>query len=770
MSKISLVIVTCEFAILSFALQPSPTAAPQPAVDGALKSASPKSPQDAQAGIQVPAGFRVDLVAVEPQVLDPVAFAWGPDGRLWVAEMADYPLGKGAKGRVRCLKDTNGDGRYNHGTVFLDGLNFPTSVLPWRDGVLVTAAPQIIFARDTNGDGRADQQHVLFQGFGEGNQQHRVNGLCFTLDNWVAVANGDSGGTIGSTKTGLNVEISGRDLLIQPDTGGLIPRSGMSQFGHTRDDWGNWFGCNNPNPIYHFVLEDKYLLRNPYLKPPSPRREIIVGRRRVVPLSEVINHCSVRQGYPGRISSACGVTIYRDELLCSEYLNNSFTAEPYHNLVHRRVLKSEGVTFASHRAENEREAEFFRSDDPWCRPTYVQTGPDGALYIADMYRQVIEHPEWIDDQLEKKLDLGAGRDRGRIWRVAPAGSKPRPFPRLDRMSNSQLVASLDSPGAWQRDMAQQMIVWQADKAAIKPLLDLIGSCKRPQARLQAMYALEGLRALPDKVVVTLLSDTHPGVRRHAIRVAEVRLADTPSFGPALLKLINDHDPHVRLQLAYSLGAWDDERAAKALAQLAVRNQSDPYLTAAVFSSLNQSNIAGVLAAVLHGANGEATGELLAAFYGQVAALADRSLLDDAIGEISRPRGGNKILAWQLVALADVLDRLVSRTIELRTLASPPIRLQVNAVFDEARRIVGDHAAGAQDVLSAMRLLRHSGATRTGAALTSDLALLRQRVSPQQTIAIQLAAVDALGRVDGPSIPGLLLEGWSGQTPQIRRAI
>src|SRR5438105_8041324 len=187
----------------------------------------PKSPQVSLRLMQTRPGFTVELVAAEPLVQDPISFAWGPDGKLWVVEMGDYPLGVDGKGkfggRVKVLEDTKGDGKYDRATVFLDGLPFPTSVLPWRKGVLITAAPDILYAEDTKGSGKADVVKKLFTGFVQGNQQHRVNTLAWGLDGWIYGANGDSGGQIKSTLTGKVVNISGRDFRFRPATREIDP-------------------------------------------------------------------------------------------------------------------------------------------------------------------------------------------------------------------------------------------------------------------------------------------------------------------------------------------------------------------------------------------------------------------------------------------------------------------------------------------------------------------------------------------------------------------
>ena len=535
-------------------------------------------------------GFRVELVAAEPLVADPVDIAWGPDGKLWVVEMADYPLGIDGRGkpggRVRYLEDTDGDGRYDRSTVFLEGLNCPNGVMPWRKGVLVTAAPEVLYAEDTDGDGKADVRRALFRGFGEGNQQHRVNHLRWGLDNWVYLANGDGGaganGLIRSVKTGKEVEIRGHDVRIRPDSGALDVVTGQAQFGRCRDDWGNWFGCNNRNPGWHYALVDHYLRRNPYVAAP-PGRITLNPDAEPIPIGRVISYRRVGYQVPekgavrGRFTSIGGMTCYRDELLGPKLRGDVFTSDSVFNVVHRTALVPDGVTFRGKRAPAEQHCEFLASDDPWFRNNTLRTGPDGALYVVAMYRLSIEHPEWIEDQVEEILDLRLGEDRGRIYRVVPEGKKLRPIPRLDRLDTTALVEALDSPNGPQRDLAQQMILWRADKAATEPLEAMATGSERALARLHALCTLDGLGALRAGIVAEALADEHPGVRRHAIRLSESLVNSHPALSAALLKLLDDTDPQVRMQLAYSLGEWKDPRAAVALGRMALEYADDRRL-------------------------------------------------------------------------------------------------------------------------------------------------------------------------------------------------
>lgn len=551
----------------------------------------PKSPDDALRMMEVRAGFQVQQVASEPLVMDPVAFAWGTDGKLWVVEMADYPLGidgQGkAGGRIRYLEDTTGDGNYDQSVLFLDEIGYPTGIMPWRKGVLVTAAPEIFYAEDQNGDGRSDFVQVLYEGFVEGNQQHRVNGLVWGLDNWIYCANGDSGGKVRSLKTGQVLDIRGRDLRIRPDTGEMETQSGQTQFGRNRDDWGNWFGCNNSNPMFHYVLADHYLARNPYLSTPSVRVPVSInpGASPVFPSSQTVERFNDPSG-ANRFTSANSAMVFRDTWWGERFYGNTFVSEPVHNLVHREVMWPEGSTFRSRRSEDETESEFMSSRDSWFRPAMLKTGPDGALWVADMYRQVIEHPQWIPDDWEERLDLRAGHLQGRIYRVLPVGKSPKRIPRFDKVSLRDLVDAMESPNGWQRDTVQQLIIWRNDDNAVPLLQKMVFDSDRPLARLHALCTLDGLNALSVKILDHALQDKHDGVRRHAVRLTGNSITSYPELGSRLLELHNEMAPQTRMQLAYALGQWHADESGILLAKMLIDSWEDPYLRASILSSAN----------------------------------------------------------------------------------------------------------------------------------------------------------------------------------------
>jgi len=536
----------------------------------------PLEPTDALASFAVGSGLRLELVVSEPLVADPIAIDWGPDGKMWVVEMADYPLGLDGKntpgGRVRFLTDSDGDGDYDTSTVFLKDVAFPTSVKAWRGGVLVVSAPEIFYAEDRDGDGVADHRETLFRGFREGNQQHRVNGLVWSLDNRLVLANGDSGGNVESVKTGKKVELGGYDLAIDPDSGEMQLLTGRTQYGRVRDDVGNWFGCNNSRPLFHFVLPGEALKRNPHVVYPPSVVQVPEDPHapRVYPVSKQ----ALRYNDPfarSRMTSACGIAVQRDPRLGEAFNGDVFVCEPVHNLVHRIELHPQGATFVGRRAEAEADSEILASSDPWSRPVSARTGPDGAMWIVDMYRFVIEHPEWIPEEWQKVLDLRAGADRGRIYRLVSDKTAKSPVaPDLSDLTAADLVAALASDNGWQRDMVHQMLWWRSDEPEVSAAIAAVEFKAHPLARMHRL-------SLRSADATEALQDSDPRVRRRALQV----VADPG------LEVFTDDDPRVRLEFALSLGRKESGSAGvgELLAKLANQYSDDPHLIAAVMSSV-----------------------------------------------------------------------------------------------------------------------------------------------------------------------------------------
>ena len=390
----------------------------------------PVAPDEARRTLELPDGLTLDLVASEPHVLDPIAVCFDADARMFVVEMGDYPLGPGEGkkplGRIKLLEDTDGDGRVDKSSVFADGLSFATGIAAWNDGVLVTCSPEILFFKDTDGDGHADVRRVLFDGLGVGNPQHRANLLAWGLDNWVYVCGARSNATVRwrVDEKAPPVEIRSRDFRIDPRRGIVEPVAGWTQFGMGHDDWGNRFTQSNSDHIRHVVLPGRYLGRNPY----STLTE---------PMARISDHGQAGQVFQisrpqarfndfsrvGHFTSCCGITVFRGTGLGPEWRGAVFTGEPVGNLVHCDLLTPDGATFRARRAEEGRE--FLASTDNWFRPVNFATGPDGSLYVVDMYREHVEHPQWIPLSTQRQINVRAGDDRGRIYRVRRTDAQRR---------------------------------------------------------------------------------------------------------------------------------------------------------------------------------------------------------------------------------------------------------------------------------------------------------------------------------------------------------
>ncbi|MCE2826149.1 MAG: c-type cytochrome [Verrucomicrobium sp.] len=557
----------------------------------AVRMPPPKSPAEALASMRLAPGFQIELVASEPLVIDPVHFDWDTQGRLWVVEMRDYPLGLDGRGkpggRVNVLHDDDGDGRMDRGVPFLTDLAFPSSVLPFGKGALVAAAPDLFYAEDTDGDGRADVRRVLFTGFTEGNQQHRFNGFEWGLDGWLYLANGDSGGTVKSLQTGKTLSLSGRDLRVDPDTGEMETVSAQTQFGRRRDDWGHWFGNNNPTWLWQVTLPEHYLRRNP--KVAVKRVSRMLAERedstRTFPASAPLT----RPNQPwslNHVTSGCSPTPYRDDLFGPAYAHSVFISEPVHNVIHQEVLGARGSALHSRRAAGEERSEFLASTDNWFRPTTLKVGPDGALYVADMYRFVLEHPEWISQEMQARVNVRAGDDRGRIYRISPRGAPRRPMPRPGLLDTAGLVAAMDAPNGWQRDRVQRLLVERGDAGAAAGLRGLMSPDHRPTVRVQALATLGLLKGALDAATVTAaLADPHPAVRRQALEQSERLVTRHPELFLAVAALARDPDASVRLQAAFTLGQWPAEQAEPVLRELAARDADDELILTAIQTSL-----------------------------------------------------------------------------------------------------------------------------------------------------------------------------------------
>ncbi len=394
---------------------------------------SPLSPADAQKAFEVVPGLRVELVAAEPLVASPCAIAFDSKGRLFVAENRGYPIGpkEGEKpaGVIAMLEDTDGDGRMDKRTVFADGLTFPNGVLPWSGGLIVTCAPDVLFLKDNDGDGVADERKVLLTGFATtGSTQLRVNAPTIGPDGLIYLAAGLSGGTVTCPSHPERPALKmTSDIRFHPKTLEVELVDGKSQYGMSFDRDGNRFICMNRVPVQHVVFDSKWLKRNPRLAFSETVQDCnernafngINGGHDGVRLFPISSNITTADGHAGSFSAACGVKVWQGKsLLTPECANTILSCDPTGNLIHADRLTPKGATFAATPLYQGRE--FLASRDDWFRPVFLTKGPEGALYIADMYRKVIEHPEYLPEEVRKHTDFESGKTMGRIWRVKAA--------------------------------------------------------------------------------------------------------------------------------------------------------------------------------------------------------------------------------------------------------------------------------------------------------------------------------------------------------------
>ncbi|MCC7475473.1 MAG: c-type cytochrome [Pirellulales bacterium] len=531
----------------------------------------PLSPRDSLAQIVLEPGVAVTLVASEPNILDPVAARFDEEGRLWVVQMRDYPTGATkefpSKSRISILRDINGDGFYETATVFADDLTIANGVQPWKGGVFVTMAGELAYMKDTDGDDRADLRETWYTGFSLLNEQLRANHPRLALDNHIHVAAGLRGGTIldAQNPKAPPISISGMDFRFDPLTRSFEAATGEAQFGLTFDDYGNRFVCANRDPAIHMVLDDFHLKKNPLVSFERVLEHVIYGDY-VTPIYPIARTWTTYHHHVGQFTAACGIEIYRGDVLPPAWYGNVFVCEPTGYLVHRESIRPNGVSFAE--SFERGRAEFLASRDLWFRPVNLEVGPDGALYVVDMYRQIIEHPEWMPEELRDRPNLRAGNDRGRIYRVAAQGMPRRPSPSFAGKSNVELVEMLGASNSWQRETAARLLLERQDPSIAHVLRQVARQHDSPLARIHAVRLLEGLRLLDDQLLAKLCDDADPRIVEQAIIAADSLTPLPESLRAKIGELVDSPDSRVRFQAylvalplpqppRYATDAWEE---------------------------------------------------------------------------------------------------------------------------------------------------------------------------------------------------------------------
>lgn len=520
-----------------------------------LPRLKPTEPKDAPKTFTIQPGYSVELVAAEPLIADPVDMAFDEQGRLWVAEMIDYPFGdkegNPPQGRIVVLEDGNNDGIYDSVRTIADKLRWVTGLALWEGGAYVVSPPDLFYVKE----GRKD---LVYTGLGTQNVQGLANCPRWGPDGWLYVSGGTNGGKIG------DLSLNGRSFRFKPG-GPIEATSGGGQFGQCFDDFGRRFVCSNSQQARHVVLEDRFLASNPHYAVPavtasiaadgdagpvfrtSPDEPWRIVRTRMRVKGEAVGPVEFGGKVSGFFTSATGITWHDGQL---------FIGDVASNLVHRKRLSPNGSTFRAERIDAG--AEFISSSDNWFRPVNFASGPDGSLYICDMYRECIEHPYSIPDSIKQHLELTSGKDRGRIWRLKKDGASRWEKPRLD-----DLAAALGRPEAWYRQTALRLI--RERKAAV-PGLEALLTHERPETRAAAAWVLGKGDALR--------KDPVPAVREVAARLGA-------AMDP------EEADPRVKLEIAMS-GTKDVQVLER------LKSGADVWLKGAVAIASGEKTVARVI--------------------------------------------------------------------------------------------------------------------------------------------------------------------------------
>ncbi len=808
-------------------------------IPAATDAPKPLSPDESRKTFQLPTGFRIELVAAEPLLAEPTGLCFDARGRLFVCELHGYnrdgyydilelnktgvldkavrriPATKEAEARadketygtIKLLEDSKGDGRFDRMTVFADHLPPCYGVIAAGDGIIALCAPDIYFLADRDGDGKAEVREKLFTGFGVGEIWTRISNPRWGVDNWIYAASGaTSRGTITGPHLQGEVRLGNTGFRFKPDGSQLEPVSGgTSGFGLAFDDWGDRFLVTNQRHAYYVApLPYHALARNPYHAAVNPLVNISSygfparvyptskpdpWRRKRGEQAEWVKFYGAAETSAGLFTSACAPMLYQADLFPEAYRGNHFSCEPAQNLIHRCVLEPQGAGWVARRADEGKE--FLTSTDAWFRPVNLSIGPEGAMYVVDMYREIIEDYSAIPRYLQQQYveSLINGHDKGRVWRIL-ASDPPRERTRnLAKADSSALVAELGSPVIWRRLTAQRLLVERRDQAAVPALKELCANGATPQARLHALYALDGLAALEPGLVERALGDAHYGVRVQALQLAERWLDREPRLFTKVMTLAADSHPKVRLQLAFSLGESQDARSLETLARLARREGDDRWMQTALLSAVptRSGRLAEILlrghedlgagAALLQplaavvGARNQAEEvahllQVVTALNGKEATALQVKILTGLLEGLGRGQPQPAVATGAQKALETLLQS-PSRDVQVLVLRTAgTLRLKNSSAIQAARVLALQTALDTQRSLTA----RQDALPLLLGSSLSELEPLQQLLQPREAIDLQVAAVQVLAATEGPEVVAVLFKDWNRRSPRLQTAI
>ncbi len=717
-------------------------------------------------GFRIEKGFRLDTVASEPLVDSPVAMAFDAAGRLFVAEIPGYTGGPNQfrrPGRIVLLEDEKGEGKFTHSTVFADGLASPSALACYNGGLFVGAASRILYLKDTTGDGKADKQQTVFTGFealsNAGNPNGLLNNFKWGPDHRIHGATGGLGGLI-KTSGAENTEVvalDGQGFSFDPRTLAIAPETGPGVSGLCFDIEGREFLSDFTRPLRFPMYALRYFERNPYA--PAPRelidsappattvfRLLPAGAAQARKLTSLNLRASRLAGATNRLAptwltTAQGCTIYRGDVFPRQYLGNVFIADPADHLIHRAVLNDQGLEPQAGRAPNERDTEFLLSSDPSFRPVQILNGPDGALYVAD-----------------------CGEERGgHIYRIAPVHFVPPKPVSLSKAINYALVVDLASRNGWRRQTAARLLYERQVSGAAWPLTNMLNRSRLPLARLEALHSLDAIGTLDEAEIFKALNDPSAEVRRQGLMLSENLAAAGPvssMLWTQIRKAVVDSSPAVRLQLAWSVGEFQNRGKARVLAEILARDVADPWVRAAALSSLatgaaNELQELTGLPLFLRSEPGQIFLKELAAMIGTSGRLDEVS---QAMGFLARANLQPIVKFALLGAVGEGLHRTGS------SLALVDTQKLLDPIYAQALTAAPDDSLAPPLRIAALGLLGVS--PYSYGEVRAWLLPLLNRGEP---LSVQLAAMANIGRYDDPQLAPDILQQWPAFSSALRVA-
>lgn len=764
-------------AITIAALQPDP------------RSARLKKALDS---FQIEPGMRIDLIAAEPLVIDPVALAFDEDRQMYVVEDRGYPdPAEGGLpttlGRVALLKDTDGDGIYDKRTEFATGLTYPNGLMPWKGGVFVTCSPDIYYLKDTDNDGIADIRKVVLAGFfATQTSQIRMSHPTMGLDGWVYVTAGLNGGNVTSPEHPDRPAVSFKqtDGRFNPETFEFQVTGGKSQFGLTFDAYGRRFGCSNRHPIMHSVMEPWFLRRNANLLFNETVQYVskVEAEATVYPVSRSVTSADfipklIGRSHAGTFTAASGLMVFNGSGLTPAHQGNIFICESAQNLVQRQIVYPDGVSFKSKTPYEGRE--FLSSTDEWFRPVSLQHGPEGALYLADMHRKVIDHPAYVPEEARAGLDWESGKTDGRIYRIVRKDFVQKKYDARTGLSSASktaaLAKSLSSGEEWERNTAHRLLLQRKDKTLVPLLKKIAVEAVFPESRARAVWLLNSMGSLDLATLKKVLADKESGVREQAVLLAGNRYKEHPVLIQALVSASGDEAIRVRYNSALVLGSIEGQQVVQALARVAARDGADKWFRAAILSGIEKR-----------------MPEFLSAFRAQQKAepLAFAPVMKDLgqlFGNGASAEDCRVLLREVLVSKGDIEGRIATMlglaggvSGRPKEFGSSPKGLlfaiqgnnapgsEISALDNFAGSVLdiaGDQNEKTRLRISATALLAYTDFGRSHSAL-------QKMMVPSTPPELLLEAISAFTRLDDPRGATILLEKktWSAYTPRIKSAV